>query len=106
MSVGNSVSIKSKKYNGFQTFENCYLIANKENGIFFDKGDSGSGVFLKDKTEDKLKPLEIAFAIRQFATGTYVCKIDKILQEFSISVIEEMEEHMDTSDPFDHDMDF
>lgn len=95
-SGGGSVSIRSKNNNSFQTFQSCYLIGDKDNRIFFDEGDSGSAVFLIDKTENKLKPLGIAFARLEFGRETFVCKIDKILQEFNISVIKEGDELMDT----------
>jgi hypothetical protein len=93
-----SIRIPTKNKMAIQIFNNCYVIGHKGNTVFFEKGDSGSGVFLIDTNDEKLLPLGIAFAKLNSWKETFVCKIDTILQEFDVSVIEEGEELMETSE--------
>lgn len=78
----------------YYEFENCFAVIQQDNNTFFDKGDSGSGVFLIDKNDSSLKPLGIAFAF--FGSKTAVCKIRQIANAFNVTVYED-EEQMDTS---------
>lgn len=71
----------------YYEFQNCFAIDN----IFFDKGDSGSGVFVIDERDNSLKPLGIAFAFY-----CSVCKLGQITSAFNVSVYD-YEELMDTS---------
>lgn len=96
MSDSGSVGVKRDLTTGYTyQFDNCYLIkSTTKDKSFFCKGDSGSAVFVKE--DGKLKPLGIAFAFS--ANGeTYACRIDKIVQAFNLSILEE-EEDMETSD--------
>lgn len=87
----HSTNVQGRYYK----FENCFAVKkiNKETN-FFDKGDSGSGVFLIDEKDNSLKPLGIAFAF--YRSKTAVCKIRQIINAFNVSVYE-YEELMDTS---------
>lgn len=79
----------------YYEFQNCFAVEPEENGsLFFDKGDSGSGVFVIDKKDNSLKPLGIAFAF--LCSKTAVCKIGQITDAFNVSVYE-YEELMDTT---------
>lgn len=79
----------------YYEFKNCFGVQKINNEtIFFDQGDSGSGVFLIDENDSSLKPLGIAFA--SFYSETVVCKIGQIVDAFNVSVYE-CEELMDTS---------
>lgn len=78
----------------YYEFENCFAVKQRDETKFFEKGDSGSGVFLIDEKDSSLKPLGIAFAF--FRSKTAVCKIRQITNAFNVSVYE-YEELMDTS---------
>ena len=91
-----SISIPNRNVDGgFCEFEDCYSIENcNSSSLFFDLGDSGSGVFLLDNFGNSNKALGIAFA-----TGcekTYVCKLKEIVKQFNLSVSSD-EEPMDES---------
>lgn len=94
MSDKCSACVKKDLTTGYTyQFDNCFVIKSTTEDTFFDKGDSGSAVFVKE--DGKLKPLGIAFAFS--ANETYACRIDKIVQAFNLSILEE-EEDMETSD--------
>lgn len=89
------VRVHSKEVHGrYYEFENCFAVTQTDETTFFEKGDSGSGVFLIDEKDSSLKPLGIAFAFYRFKTA--VCKIRQITNAFNVSVYE-YEELMDTS---------
>lgn len=91
---GFFVRVYSTKVHGrYYEFNNCFAVKQKDETTFFDKGDSGSGVFLIDK-DNSLKPLGIAFAF--FRSKTAVCKIRQITDAFKVSVYG-YEEPMDLS---------
>lgn len=76
-------------------FQNCFAIEQMDiDTIFFDKGDSGSGVFVIGERDNSLKPLGIAFAF--YCSKTAVCKIGQITDAFNVSVYDH-EELMDIS---------
>ena len=78
-----------KSPNGpFFTFENCYRIDDKKEQ-FFDNGDSGSGVFLLDEENLRVKALGIAFARCPFHSATLVCKVKHIAESFSLTIIKD-----------------
>lgn len=79
----------------YYEFQNCFAIEQMDiDNIFFDKGDSGSGVFVIDERDNSLKPLGIAFAF--YCSKTAVCKLGQITSAFNVSVYD-YEELMDTS---------
>lgn len=79
----------------YYEFQNCFAVEQEDiYKPFFGKGDSGSGVFVKDKKDDSWKPLGIAFAF--LCSKTAVCKLGQITDAFNVSVYE-YEELMDTS---------
>lgn len=79
---------------GFYFFDRCYGVENI-NSSFFEPGDSGSGVFLIEN-EIPTKPLGIAFAFHKRSQTTAVCRIDKIVDAFNLSVYQYEEESMET----------
>lgn len=66
----------------YYVFYRCYRIA-KHGKTFFEKGDSGSGVFLIDNENSILKPLGIGFLKGKWA---YVCKIKHVLDRFQLTI--------------------
>lgn len=79
----------------YYEFQNCFAVEDLKNGPrFFDKGDSGSGVFVIDENDRSLKPLGIAFAF--YCSKTAVCKIGQITNAFNLSIYDN-EQLMDTS---------
>lgn len=89
------ICVDSTKVQGrYYVFEKCFAVKGRDETKFFDKGDSGSGVFLIDKKDNSLKALGIAFAF--FQTKTAVCKIRQITDAFNVSVYG-YEEPMDIS---------
>lgn len=89
------ICVDSTKVQGrYYVFEKCFAVKGRDETKFFDKGDSGSGVFLIDKKDKSLKALGIAFAF--FQTKTAVCKIRQITDAFNVSVYG-YEEPMDIS---------
>lgn len=98
--ISNSASFAVRRENqpdsGYQ-FDNCFEIRSlNEKEDFFARGDSGSGVFVKE--DGKLKPLGIAFAFS--AEGSkHVCNIHHtcIAKMFNLSIYQE-EENMETLD--------
>lgn len=73
----------------FYRFSRCFSI-DSIGGPFFDKGDSGSGVFLMENGRPT-KPLGIAFAMHKISQKTAVCRIDKIVEAFGLSVYQNEE---------------
>lgn len=83
---------------GFFYFNNCFGVRSmNKDKPFFSKGESGSAVYVKGKN-NILMPLGIAFA-RQPDGVTCVCRIDKIIQAFNVSIYQvEDEEDMETEE--------
>lgn len=80
---------------GYYEFQNCFAVEQTDNSQrFFEKGDSGSGVFVIDDNDRSLKPLGIAFAF--YCSKTAVCKIGQITNAFKVAVYDN-EQLMDTS---------
>lgn len=73
----------------FYRFSRCFSI-DISDGPFFEIGDSGSGVFLMEN-ERPTKPLGIAFAKHMISQKTAVCRIDKIVEAFGLSVYQNEE---------------
>ena len=72
-------------------FNRCFVVSDLENSShFFELGDSGSGVFVIDKTSQGLKALGIAFARQMISKETLVCKLSDISREFNLSISQEM----------------
>ena len=86
--MSEKVDFKESSNGVFFIFENCYRIRDKE-GQFFDDGDSGSGVFLLDKEDSKVKVLGIAFARSLYQCATLVCKVNHIADRFNLSIIKD-----------------
>lgn len=79
-------------------FDNCFEVhsINKDKP-FFSAGDSGSAVYVKGKN-NILMPLGIAFASQPDGV-TCVCRIDKIIQAFNVSIYQvEDEQDMETEE--------
>lgn len=90
--TGNTLSVRVDKdpnVGGFYYFSRCFSIDSSD-GPFFEKGDSGSGVFLMEN-ERPTKPLGIAFAKHMISQKTAVCRIDKIVEAFGLSVYQNEE---------------
>lgn len=83
----NTLSVRVNKSflsRGYFAFFNCYAIENTSNEIFFNEGDSGSGVFVKE-SDGALKPLGIAFAFLNSQTA--VCRIDEIVKSLDLTIV-------------------
>lgn len=74
---------------GFYYFARCFSIKSIDRP-FFEQGDSGSGVFLMENGRPT-KPLGIAFAKLLIHNKTAVCRIDKIVEAFGLSVYQNEE---------------
>lgn len=73
-----------------------YIVHDKDNGNpFFEKGDSGSGVFVVGK-DNKEYVLGIGIAVNVNVDGqkreTYVCKIDQIIKNLELTLVKYTEE--------------
>lgn len=79
-------------------FKNCFGVRSINiDKPFFNKGESGSAVYVKGKN-NILMPLGIAFACHPDG-ATCVCRIDKIIQAFNVSIYQvEDEEDMETEE--------
>lgn len=94
--TGNTCSVcvdKDPNSGGFYCFFRCFSIESI-GSPFFKEGDSGSGVFLMENG-GPTKPLGIAFANHWIHQNTAVCRIDKIVEAFGLSVCQ-YEEPMET----------
>lgn len=96
--VGDCLYVRvysTQVYGRYYEFENCFAVKQMDKTkTFFEKGDSGSGVFVIDGKDNSLKPLGVAFA--SFCSKTAVCKIGEITNAFNVSVYD-YEELMDTA---------
>lgn len=95
----STVAVQSPfPYAGMCFFDNCFGVRSiNKDKPFFSKGESGSAVYVKGKN-NILMPLGIAFA-GQADGVTYVCRIDKIIQAFNVSIYQvEDEEDMETEE--------
>lgn len=94
-----SVAIQSPfPYERKYLFDNCFEVhsINKDTP-FFSAGDSGSAVYVKGKN-NILMPLGIAIASQPDGV-TCVCRIDKIIQAFNVSIYQvEDEQDMETEE--------
>ena len=86
--MSTNVRFEKSPTGPFFTFENCYRIDDKKEQ-FFDTGDSGSGVFLLDKEDSRVKALGIAFARWSFQPATLVCKVKHIAESFNLTIIKD-----------------
>lgn len=90
--AGNALSVcvdKDFSFGGFYYFDRCFSIESI-GCPFFEKGDSGSGVFLMENKKPT-KPLGIAFAKLLINHNTAVCRIDKIAEAFGLSIYQNEE---------------
>lgn len=76
-------NILSVKVEGL-IFKNCFAVRDTNVKRFFESGDSGSGVFLKE--EKAMQALGIAFAFMD--NHTLVCRIDKILDHLDLAIVQ------------------
>lgn len=76
-------------------FKKCFII-NDYKERFFEKGDSGSGVFLIDADGKRKRALGIAFGLSVSQRQTCVCDIRDIVHAFDIAFYPEPQA-MDTS---------
>lgn len=79
---------------GFYFFDRCFAIDSIDRP-FFERGDSGSGVFLMERGVPT-KPLGIAFAKHLISQKTAVCRIDEIVNAFNLCLYQ-YEESMEKS---------
>lgn len=79
-------------------FYNCFGVRSiNKDKPFFSLGESGSAVYVKGKN-NILMPLGIAFACQPNGL-TSVCRIDKIIQAFNVSIYQvEDDEDMETEE--------
>eukprot|EP00105_Crassostrea_gigas_P038340 XP_019922488.1 PREDICTED: uncharacterized protein LOC109618667 [Crassostrea gigas] len=90
--TGNTLSVcvdKDLSSGGFYHFDRCFSIESIGRP-FFEKGDSGSGVFVMENGKPT-KPLGIAFAKLMINHNTAVCRIDKIAEAFGLSIYQNEE---------------
>lgn len=81
--TGTSLTFKMDKAKEFMIFKQCYSVEGNGES-FFQKGDSGSGVFVITN-DGTLKPLGIAFAFSMSETA--VCKIETIVDKLDLVII-------------------
>lgn len=88
----------SENVGGFFFFSNCFGVRSiNEDRPFFREEESGSAVYVKGKN-NILMPLGIAFTCQPDGV-TCVCRIDKIIQSFNVSIYQvEDEEDMETEE--------
>lgn len=67
------------------SFNDCHFVDELET-LFFEGGDSGSGVFLIDSESQPCKALGIAFAFSQVFQKTVVCDIRDVVDAFNVTV--------------------
>lgn len=89
---------RSENVGGFFFFSNCFGVRSiNEDRPFFREEESGSAVYVKGKN-NILMPLGIAFTCQPDGV-TCVCRIDKIIQAFNVSIYQvEDEEDMETEE--------
>lgn len=70
-------------------FKDCYVIKDIQDAeVFFELGDSGSGVYIEGNDETPKKALGIAFASSTSDNVTAVCKISHIKDSFNLELYE------------------
>lgn len=98
--ISDSVSIAVSHYPHAPRYflHNCFEVRSiNKDKPFCRPGEKGSAVYVKGKN-NILMPLGIAFAFNA-NKGTYVCRIDKIIQALNVSIYqEEEEEDMETGE--------
>lgn len=92
------IKVRSPFQHTHYLFKNCFGVRSiNKDKPFFSKGESGSAVYVKGKN-NILMPLGIAFACHPDG-ATCVCRIDKIIQAFNVSIYQvEDEEDMETEE--------
>lgn len=91
--TGNTLSVcvdKDFSFGGFYYFARCFSIESIDRP-FFEKGDSGSGVFVMENGKPT-KPLGIAFAKLMINHNTALCRIDKIAEAFGLGIYQNEEQ--------------
>lgn len=80
-----SARIDKTPFSGvFFSFDDLYVVQNQsKDKVFFEGGDSGSGVFLKKQNQ----PLGIAIGHSETSPITLVCKIDKVLDKLDLDIV-------------------
>nr|XP_022308693.1 uncharacterized protein LOC111114603 isoform X3 [Crassostrea virginica] len=82
----NDPEVRGKYY----SFPNCYgIIDQDDNHPFFERGDSGSGVYLSQQNKKTNKVLGIGIGIASDTDGsdvTFVCNIIEIVRAFNIVI--------------------
>lgn len=69
------------------TLKKCLQIERSNDGsIFFDGGDSGSGVFLLEEKTRRLNPLAIAFGMFEDSGTTLACPLENVLSTLNVSI--------------------
>lgn len=96
-----SVCIEKPHGSGIRfPFYNLYVVEKiaVEDPLFFEPGDSGSGVFVvEDGKPDKA--LGIGIAIATFSQETYVCKIANILKTLGLILVRYRENNQEQTLP-------
>lgn len=82
----------------FSLPELCIVEDRDKNERFFEKGDSGSGVFVIDEDQrEKVLGVGIAVSVVE-KHEAYVCKIDKIVTNLALTLVRYTEDnHKETS---------
>lgn len=89
MSDSGLVCVKKDLIIGYiYQFDNCFVIKSIIEDIFFDKGDFGFVVFVKEDGKLKFFGIVFVFSVNEI----YVCWIDKIVQVFNLFIFEEEED--------------
>lgn len=93
-----SIAVSHYPYARRYFLHNCFEVRSiNKDKPFYRPGEKGSAVYVKGKN-NILMPLGIAFAFNA-NEGTYVCRIDKIIQALNVSIYqEEEEEDMETGE--------
>lgn len=66
------------------TLKKCLQI--ERGRLFFDGGDSGSGVFLLEEKTRRLNPLAIAFGMFEDSGTTLACPLENVLSTLNVSI--------------------
>lgn len=76
-------------YDVYFFFKDCYIIKDiHDANIFFEPGDSGSGVYIEGNDKSPKKALGIAFADKTSTRETAVCKISHIKDMLNLELYE------------------
>lgn len=98
----NDIMVADISIPGFITEINLpelYIIKDiDENQRFFEKGDSGSGVFVVGEDQQE-KVLGIGIAVSRAEPEAYVCKIDKIVTNLELTLVRYTEDKQKEASP-------